>query len=274
MKLNITIFLLFLVFIKHNTWCQDISQITRYNYKDYIQQAPRFTIYGDNYLVTGARLNDNPSEDTSDARFEIGFKERLVEKPLPWDIYLFLTYRQKAFWDIYKNSFPFRALNYNPGLGLGKLIFNKENRLDGAFWFQFEHESNGEAGEISRSWNRLSLSYFLPFNDKTVFTFKAWLPIGTLSDNPDITDYLGYGEASVAYHPNHRWVFEGTFRKGMQNWKGSIQLGINFKISKTGNEFIYLQYFQGYGQDLINYDRDLGYLRIGFSIKDMDFNFY
>lgn len=253
---------------------QELEKITRNNYKKYIDDAPRFTIYGDNYFVTGAQTNHSISEETSDARFEIGFKERLVDKPLPWDIYLFLTYRQKAFWDIYQESFPFRALNYNPGLGLGKVIFNKEDRLEGAFWLQFEHESNGEADPISRSWNRLSLSYFMPMGDKLLFTFKAWAPLGSLSDNPDIVDYVGYGQLDIAYQPTEKWVFDGAFRKGTEGWKGSLQLGVNFRISKHGNEYIYLQYFQGYGQDLINYNKELGYLRLGFSIKDMSFNFY
>ncbi|GLB47829.1 phospholipase A [Neptunitalea lumnitzerae] len=251
-----------------------LSQITRYNYKRYIEDAPRFTIYGDNYFVAGSQINESSADATSDARFEIGFKQRLVEDPLPWDIYLFLAYRQKAFWEIYEESFPFRALNYNPSLGLGKVVFDENDKLKGAFWFQIEHESNGEGGEISRSWNRLSLSYFIPVSRHFLYTVKAWLPVGSKSDNPDITDYLGYGQVDMAYRPGNRWILEATGRKGIEGWKGSLQLGVNFRITKTGNEYLYLQFFQGYGQDLINYDKELSYIRLGFSIKDMNFNFY
>lgn len=253
---------------------QKLQKVTRENYKEYIEEAPRFTIYGDNYFVSGAQVNHSISKETSDARFEIGFKQRLVKDPLPWDMYLFLAYRQKAFWNVYQESFPFRALNYNPSLGLGKLLFDKNDRLEGALWIQFEHESNGEAGEISRSWNRFSVSYFMPVNDKFLYTFKLWAPVGSKSDNADITDYLGFGQVSMSYQPSNRWIFEGDLRKGMKDWNGSIQLGINFRITKTGNEFLYLQFFHGYGQDLINYNQELSYLRLGFSIKDLSLNFY
>ncbi len=253
---------------------QQLLKVTRNNYKEHLKDAPRFTIYGDNYFVSGTQVNHAVSKETSDARFEIGFKERLLQDPLPWDMYLFLAYRQKAFWDIYKESLPFRALNYNPSLGLGKLLFNKEDRLEGGFWFQLEHESNGEGGEISRSWNRVSLSYFMPVQEQFVYTFKVWLPIGNMEDNRDITDFLGYGQLSMSYNPSERWVFEGAARKGMKAWNGSVQLGINYRIIKTGNEFLYLQFFHGYGQDLINYNKELSYIRVGFSIKDLSLNFY
>ncbi|GLB52978.1 phospholipase [Neptunitalea chrysea] len=277
MKTAISLFIALLggiCFVMAQNKPKEVPKITRYNYKQYIEEAPRFTIYGDNYFVSGTQMNHSISEETSDARFEIGFKERLVDKPLPWDIYLFLAYRQKAFWDIYKESFPFRALNYNPSLGLGKVIFDEEDKLKGAFWFQVEHESNGEADSISRSWNRFSLSYFLPVSEHFLYTVKAWLPVGSMSDNSDITEYLGYGQVDMAYRPNSRWIFEASARKGVEGWKGSLQLGVNFRITKTGNEFVYLQFFQGYGQDLINYNKELTYLRLGFSIKDMSFNFY
>ncbi|SFU70758.1 phospholipase A1 [Pustulibacterium marinum] len=254
---------------------QQFSKITRENYKQYIEEAPRFTIYGDNYFVAGKQLNQSASDAKSDARFEIGFKERLIDHPLPWDTYLFLAYRQKAFWEVYTESFPFRALNYNPSIGIGKVIFDKNDRLEGAFWFQFEHESNGEGGDISRSWNRFSLSYFMPVNEHFLYTFKVWLPLGSMEDNRDITDYVGYGQVDMSYKTKEdRWIFEAEARKGMVGLRGSLQLGVNYRLSKKGNEYVYLQFFQGYGQDLINYNRELSYIRLGFSIKDMSFNFY
>lgn len=169
------------------------------NYKDHIKSLPSFGIYGDNYFITGSSLKDNISSETSDAKFQLGFRQLLTNVELPWDTFLFFTYRQKSFWDIYKESFPFRETNYNPSLGLAKMYLN-ENGITDAFWLAFEHESNGRDEESSRSWNFISLQYFRPYTNKWLFRFKGWVPIGNLDGNPDITDYRGYFEVGVTHN--------------------------------------------------------------------------
>ena len=93
--------------------------------EDSLMQAlgniPAFTIYKDNYVVTGTSFTGGKiSKYNSDAKFQISLRHRLYRKLLPYRIYLFLTYSQKSFWDIYRKSAPFADNNYNPSLGFGR----------------------------------------------------------------------------------------------------------------------------------------------------------
>ncbi len=266
-----TVFFLFCKFLA----AQDATliKIDSTNFKDIIIQRPAFSIFGDNYIVTGSALNQEPSSDNSDAKFQFGFKQRVTNLVLPWDTFLFFTYRQKSFWDVYKDSFPFRESNYNPGIGLGKLLFDG-NRLSGGLWFQFEHESNGRDRENSRSWNYFSLLYIKPYREYWQFRIKGWVPIGSLHDNPDLLDYRGYFEAGVSYRPWKPIIFEGDFSKAFtSDWRGSMMMSVSYKISRNSNQFLYLQYYLGYAEDLIRYTESVSRLRVGIVFKDLLFNF-
>ncbi|OJU53234.1 MAG: hypothetical protein BGN96_09730 [Bacteroidales bacterium 45-6] len=104
-------------------------------------KLPAFGIYKDNYFIVGTNVTEKPTQYTSDAKFQVSIRHRITNSKLPFRTYLFLTYTQKALWDVFKNSFPFRDLNYNPTIGLGKaLTYNK--RFLGTVLFQFEHENS------------------------------------------------------------------------------------------------------------------------------------
>ncbi|XLS28528.1 phospholipase A [Flavobacteriaceae bacterium M23B6Z8] len=252
---------------------QSLKKPDSTNYKKYIKSLPSFTIFGDNYFVTGTSLEDEISPQTSDAKFQLGFRQRLTDFELPWDTFLYFTYRQKAFWNIYEDSFPFREINYNPALGIAKL-FADENGITGGLWFAFEHESNGRDEENSRSWNYFSVQYFKPLRNLWLFRMKTWLPVGSMSDNPDITDYRGYFEAGATYKPVNNLFLEIDVRQAFhRRWRGSLKAGISFKISKKSNQFLYLQYFGGYSEDLINYNEHVSRLRIGIAFKELFYNF-
>lgn len=243
------------------------------NYKNYIKSLPSFGMFGDNYFITGTSLKDNITPETSDAKLQLGFRQLLTNVELPWDTFLFFTYRQKSFWDIYKESFPFRETNYNPSLGIVKLLVD-ENGMTDIFWFAFEHESNGRDGENSRSWNYISLLYVKPYSNKWLFRFKGWVPIGSLKDNPDITDYRGYFETGVTYRPYKNVFFDVDFNHAFSDGlKGSIMLGLSFKISKKSNQFLYIQYYGGYSEELIDYNKKVSNLRIGIAFKELFQNF-
>ena len=128
--------------------------------RDAIKMAdrmPAFAVYRDTYFVTGVPLDEKISENSADVTFQLSIRQRLTRSILPFKSFLYLTYTQKSFWNIYAQSSPFRDTNYNPGVGLGKYILYKD-RVVGAAFVQLKHESNGRDEEESRSWNYLSLS--------------------------------------------------------------------------------------------------------------------
>lgn len=117
-------------------------------------------MYQDNYMITGIPLHREIGSETADVKYQISFKHLLTRRLLPLDSYLFLTYTQTAFWNLYTFSSPFEDINFNPGVGLGKAVFNSDDRLVGMAFLKAEHESNGRDSIYSRSWNSISVNFW------------------------------------------------------------------------------------------------------------------
>lgn len=163
-----------------------------------LSTSPAFTIFKDNYFITGTTLADKPSKYNSDAKFQISFKYRMMNKPLIYGVFPYLTYTQKSFWDIYLNSSPFEESNYNPALYFIKPIY-QNGTYDGAISFSLEHESNGrDTLSGSRSWNYIAVTYGKFFTSNFSASLKMWLPFA-LDGNDDLIDYIGYGESLAEF---------------------------------------------------------------------------
>ncbi|WKN42600.1 phospholipase A [Tunicatimonas pelagia] len=237
------------------------------HFTEAFQQEPPFGIFKDNYFITGAPIGETPNRMNADAKFQISFKHRLIDRKLPFGTYLFLTYTQKSFWNIYQESSPFAETNYNPGLGLGKLQF-RNGKLGGIALLQVEHESNGLPPESSRSWNSLSVNYLKFATDDLLVGLKAWLPFGYTKDNEDLMEYIGFQELTAHWRVANRLLFDVQLRKAAAwNNRGSLQAGMSYKIDSEANQYLYIQWWQGYAESLIEYEQVSSMLRLGIAIK-------
>ena len=150
-------------------------------------------------FVTGSSFSHGgPNKYNSDAKFQISLRYRLIQGVLPYNTYLFLTYTQKSFWEIYRKSKPFSDNNYNPTLGLGNLL-RKNGKAVGLVMLQYEHESNGRDSIWSRSWNRISLLGQIFFSRNWSMEVKLWAPFSLDDPNRDIVYYNGYGLVAANY---------------------------------------------------------------------------
>lgn len=234
---------------------------------------PFFSLYKDNYFVAGTALNQRPSQFNSDVKFQVSFSQRLTRSTLPWHSHLFLFYTQKAMWNVFEESLPFHDLNFNPGIGISKLIITK-GKVVGKATLLLEHESNGRDGEASRSWNKISLSTGIYIDPHIMVHAKFWIPIIDGKNNKDILKYSGIYQAGIqGISPGERWVFDATFvkRKGW-NLKGNVTINVGFRIRKKDNQFIMLHYYNGYGENLLDYNKYHHRLRIGLLIRPRFFS--
>lgn len=228
---------------------------------------PPFAIYKDNFFSTGVPLNTNINKQTADALFQISIRHRLTRSVLPFNTFLFLTYTQKSFWDIYDKSSPFRDSNYNPGIGLGRYIIYEQNML-GAALFQFEHESNGRDGEDSRSWNLLSFSAKYFYNPRLSFSMKAWVPFVSGRNNKSLVNYRGIATLSANYLTKDLkwWVSaEVTPRKGWGN--ANTIVSVAFLGSKNSTTYFYLRFYNGIGDSLLDFNKYAMNVRAGICFK-------
>ncbi len=238
-----------------------------------MDRMPSFGIYKDTYFVTGVPLNQQITRNTADAVFQLSIRQRLRKSILPFNSFLYLTYTQKSFWDIYRESSPFRDNNYNPGIGIGKYIIEK-NQLRGGLLVAFEHESNGREDKESRSWNYISINgkYFI--NMLLSIGFKVWIPYVDGGENKNLLEHRGLGTISFnAITGNRKWwiTTELTPRKGWGNINTIVSIG--YKLSEKLNQSFFLRFSDGVGESLLNYNKYSTNLRFGICIKPDFYSF-
>ena len=235
--------------------------------------SPAFGPFKDTYFVMGMPLNHKPTEFNSDVKFQISFRHRLTKSILPFHSHLFLAYSQKAIWNVFEESLPFHDLNFNPGVGVQKLVFYKGKHVGTAI-VMIEHESNGRDGEASRSWNKVSFSGSAFLDTHLMLHAKTWIPIIDGQQNKDILKYSGIFQTGAQFiSTNQRWVADVTFVK-RQGWNLNFNtiLNVGFRISKRRNQFLMLHFYDGYGENMLDYNKYHCRLRLGLLIRPTFFS--
>lgn len=220
--------------------------------------------------------------DDLEAKFQVSVKYIAAEDLLFNGLDLQVAFTATSWWQSYNNeiSAPFRETNYEP-----ELIFSykKPWSLAGLeianSYISFNHQSNGQAGELSRSWNRI-IGGIAVAHDDFIWSFRAWwrlpedakeeedgilLPGG--DDNPNIGKYMGYGELGAVWKLSGGNNIDILLRNNLRSEnKGAVQLGWSFPINK--NLRGYVEYFNGYGESLIYYNHSI--MRFGIGVKLTD----
>lgn len=237
--------------------------------------GPFFGLYKDNYFTVGTAIGKKPTRENSDVKFQISLAIRLTNATLPWNTLLFLMYTQKTFWNVFERSLPMHDLNFNPGIGWSKPFFNK-NHYMGKMTLLVEHESNGKDGEASRSWNRISLSGSTIINEWLMVHAKFWIPIIDGENNRDILNYCGIWQSGfVASTPNKKFTLGLTLvkRKGWNLNFNSIT-EFSWRVHDKSNLNLFAQYYNGYGESLLDYNQFHSRLRVGLVFKPTFFSEY
>ncbi len=234
-----------------------------------LQNALGIELYKFNYLlpVTYAKNIPNDSRKSVETKFQIS-----LAKPLFYDVFglresLVAAYTQTSWWQITKKSSPFRETNYQPEIFLN---FASPKYLEKIgvqnLKFGLLHESNGRDGTNSRSWNRAYVQGDLVYGNLTISP-RVWGVIGEKNDNKEILNYIGHGDLRLSYKLNDQ-IFSLMLRNNLhfdKTNKGAAEISYMFPIFSSG-VYGYLQYFTGYGESLIDYDRHTDKVGLGFII--------
>jgi len=193
---------------------------------------------------------------------------------------LFFAFTLKSWWQLYTDSLsrPFRETNYQPELFYFTPISWQPFEGNSALRFGLEHQSNGRTQSqlLSRSWNRVYVDFLYEKNN-FAFSFRPWyvIPNGDkktteeepAADNPDIGDYMGYFELGMAYKWYEKFEFSIQTRRNFTTSNGAFELGITFPL--WGRLRGYAQYFNGYGESLIDYNYSQQRIGVGFALTNI-----
>jgi phospholipase A1/A2 len=239
------------------------------------------TFHRANYLLTGFSRS-------TQAKFQFSLKYDLWPSRGRHTIYL--AYTQKSLWDVYEKSAPFRESNYAPEIFYAHYHSDSHSQPNpGCDLFSEQvgvhHESNGEANDASRSWNRVFAEVNATCYGKPtlgLLGLRVWYPIG-VAENKTIAQTQGYGELSAglgvsddALHMNG--LLTVAVRKGMSKdlAKGSVVVDARWRptyqrlLGKAWRfaPYVWFQFFAGYGETLATYDSSTTSARLGIGFTD------
>lgn len=238
-------------------------------------KGPYFTLYKDNYFIFGPSIGPKATKENTNVKFQISVRQKLTKSTLPFGSYLYLCYTQKVFWNILEESLPMTDLNFNPGIGLAKPVF-KNGKYMGKIILQLEHESNGRDSIESRSWNRLSLGADVLMSNNLLVHAKVWMPFVDGENNKDLRKYVGLFQVGVELSSNNRrWKGSFVLTK-RKTWKLDFNTvaEVSWQFSRNADWCLFAQYYNGYGEGLLDYNRFSSHLRAGIVIRPKLFSNY
>ena len=205
-----------------------------------------------------------------EAKFQLSLKTQLWPE-MVGDSSLWFAYTQQSYWQLYADSeasLPFRETNYQPeiywSIPTDFELFGLRARTAN---IGFNHQSNGQSDPLSRSWNRLTGELLLE-GDRTLYSIKTWVRVDdpTEDNNPNIEDYMGRVEVGWVYRGDNH-VFDAWFKNNLDSDNRS-SLEVNWAFPLSQHLRGYVQFFTGYGENMIDMENNNTRIGVGVALTD------
>lgn len=256
--------------------------------EELIRYSGTFMPHRRNYLLLMTHANDIPQQPSSPAFDDEPFSERMDNEEIKFQLSfklplltgvfedrtrLWFAYTQQSHWQAYNwdESSPFRETNFEPEFFLSHNLDWRigPGKLD-LVTLHFNHQSNGREEPFSRSWNRIkgSVSYS---SSRWAFILTPWYRIPESEsgdDNPDIDEYLGHGELNVIYNPEGSYTLAAKVFNNLRSSQNRTSVELSWSFPLTRSFKAYFQYYNGYGETLIDYNNRIQRFGIGVSLNE------
>ena len=226
-----------------------------------------------NYTDFGDSLMDN-----AEAKYQISIKAPVYSAAPNSLEGLYVAFTLKSWWQVYNDeiSSPFRETNYEPEVFY---MWTPQLNWGGldivALQLGANHQSNGRTNALSRSWNRV-VGSAIAESENFFYIAKMWYRVpedqkqkpgdAAGDDNPDIIDYMGNLELTVGTRFDDIELAL-TMRNNLSSSRnlGYYELNASYPLSDRFD--LLLQYANGYGESLIDYDYKVERFGIGVQFR-------
>lgn len=216
-----------------------------------------------NYMIHQWGTPNPDDGETKILKFQFSFKQCLFPINVK-GMYLgnmYFAYTQKSLWSVWADSSPFRESNYHP-----EFFIELPEAGDSGFQLGelgiYDHESNGLAGPTSRGLDRFYWKPRMSFHDLDFwplrgFDLKLSLKIwdSWTGNRPhNMMDYVGRFVFRVAvdgtmFNKEAQLAFAAM--KGDVGDYGNYQIDLFLQLGR--NIYLYLQFWDGYAESLLDY---------------------
>ena len=204
---------------------------------------------------------------TSGAKLQVSFDFRLLGKddgPR-----LDFAYTQTIFWAIDRPSGPIRAQGYSPEVFLDVPV-GKSLIVGGGY----RHDSNGggltNSIDVNRYYLRANKTFDLGNAWKLGVHPMAWGYFGNQGIAPDLDRYWGYTSLGLTIGQRDGWKLAVTGRGNPGTGKGSAESFLSYPLARIDDRlphlYLFGQFFVGYGEALIDYNRNVSHARFGIAL--------
>lgn len=224
-----------------------------------------------------------PKLQFAEVKFQVSFQFPIVPN-LAKNHHLYFSYSQLSLWQAFNKelSAPFRETNYAPEFWyaysfppLGERGRNLSTGLG------FSHESNGRQVKFSRSWNKI-VGFAKLVDPRWSLTVKGWSRIAedpkkspddpAGDDNPDLLDYVGFGELAGEWNISPVQQMSLRLRNNLKFHRKRANKGmveVSYSFNHGAPYWWLVSYFSGHGESLIDYNRNITRWGIGIKIADL-----
>lgn len=226
------------------------------------------------YFVGGA--------NSPNVKFQISFKYQLLNTygPLAQSVPALkgfhIAYTQTSLWNLNGGDPAFYDTSYKPEF---LYLWSRAAGGGPTDWFRLDlqgglqHESNGKGGTGERSQNNAYFQPAMTFGREDCFQLalqpRVWGYLGNLNHNPDLADYRGYADLRTVIGWQRGLQLSALGHMGRDGDHDSVQLDLTYPTMRFFGSFSFyldVQYFTGYGETLLGYNRRSDSLRVGFAL--------
>lgn len=183
--------------------------------------------------------------------------------------HLRFAYTQQIFWRVNDRSGPIRSTIYSPEIFLEAPITPTLQIAGG-----YRHDSNGggvtDSIDLNRLYLKLNKRIDLGHRWQVNLTPQIWYDVGDHGVAPDIDDFWGYAAVTASIEQRDGIKFSLFARGNPATGKGGSEFFLSYPLKSFGarNAGVYLfgQAFTGFGEQLIDYNREETRARIGISL--------